>query len=74
MLRNPWGEGEWTGAWSDNSPEWTPELRQLVGCKAEDDGTFHIPLANYLEEYSWTSYAIDQDKDYKTSQVMKTFD
>ena len=23
-LRNPWGSGEWTGDWSDNSDKWTP--------------------------------------------------
>ena len=70
MLRNPWGEGEWTGAWSDKSSEWTPELRAQVGCNIEDDGTFHIPLENYLQEYAWTSYALDQDKAYKVSQIM----
>jgi len=27
VMRNPWGQGEWKGEWSDNSPLWTPELR-----------------------------------------------
>lgn len=27
QVRNPWGQHEWTGDWSDNSPLWTEELR-----------------------------------------------
>ncbi len=61
MLRNPWGQGEWTGDWSDNSPLWTPELREQIGCKSEDDGTFHIQFEDYLKQFAWTSVAVDID-------------
>ena len=27
-LRNPWGQGEWTGDWSDQSDKWTDELKE----------------------------------------------
>ena len=26
-MRNPWGHFSWTGAWSDSSDLWTPQLR-----------------------------------------------
>ena len=26
-IRNPWKKGEWKGRWSDNSDDWTEELR-----------------------------------------------
>src|SRR5579871_4522790 len=25
LLKNPWGEQEWNGPWSDGSSQWTPE-------------------------------------------------
>jgi len=40
-LRNPWGnDNEWTGAWSDKDPKWTPELKKECEMVAADDGTF----------------------------------
>ena len=30
-LRNPWGHGEWKGAWSDTDEIWTDELKMMLG-------------------------------------------
>ncbi|XP_042372780.1 calpain-1 catalytic subunit-like, partial [Plectropomus leopardus] len=38
-IRNPWGQVEWTGAWSDGSKEWSavePEEKQQLDHAAED--------------------------------------
>ena len=40
QLRNPWGNFEWTGRWSDNSTEWTEDLRKELGVVSADDGLF----------------------------------
>ena len=60
-LRNPWGSGEWTGAWSDKSKDWTPELRKAVGSEDKDDGAFFIELNDYLSNYAWTSICVEND-------------
>ena len=51
-VRNPWGEGEWRGAWSDGSEQWTPEWMQLLNHRFGDDGQFWISYEDLLREYS----------------------
>ncbi|KFU94783.1 Calpain-1 catalytic subunit, partial [Chaetura pelagica] len=53
-MRNPWGEVEWTGAWSDNSSEWNavePALRQQLMVKMED-GEFWMSFRDFLREFT----------------------
>ena len=44
-LRNPWGNYEWKGAWSDGSKEWeeNPLVKMRLRPKNEDDGCFWMP-------------------------------
>uniref|UniRef100_A0A8C5Q844 Calpain-2 catalytic subunit n=1 Tax=Leptobrachium leishanense TaxID=445787 RepID=A0A8C5Q844_9ANUR len=53
-IRNPWGEVEWTGAWSDNSNEWNsvdPDVRDRL-IKRCDDGEFWMSFNDFLRHYS----------------------
>jgi calpain-15 len=43
-LRNPWGDFEWNGNWSDESDLWTDELKELAGYTDDNDGTFMMCL------------------------------
>lgn len=53
-LRNPWGEVEWSGPWSDNAPEWNyidPRRKEELDKKAED-GEFWMSFSDFLKQYS----------------------
>ncbi|XP_044301658.1 calpain-11 [Varanus komodoensis] len=53
-IRNPWGQVEWTGAWSDSSSEWNevdPDQRDELQLKMED-GEFWMPFREFLREFS----------------------
>ena len=41
-VRNPWGNHEWKGRWSDGSREWTKELLKHFDYTFADDGTFYM--------------------------------
>ncbi|XP_063042518.1 calpain-1 catalytic subunit [Engraulis encrasicolus] len=53
-IRNPWGEIEWTGAWSDNSREWESVDRSVRGRlqNRSEDGEFWMSFSDFLREFS----------------------
>uniref|UniRef100_A0A8C2IIK6 Calpain 8 n=1 Tax=Cyprinus carpio TaxID=7962 RepID=A0A8C2IIK6_CYPCA len=54
-LRNPWGQVEWTGPWSDNSKEWNsvqPEEKAKLVHSAED-GEFWMAYSDFIQNFSW---------------------
>ena len=53
-LRNPWGEGEWNGKWSDNSPCWTNEYKSYFNYKKANDGIFWIDIGDYVKNFDAT--------------------
>ena len=48
-LRNPWGNGEWSGDWCDSSKKWTTQLKKECGMdKKADDGSFWMSYKDFL--------------------------
>ncbi|XP_077381241.1 calpain-2 catalytic subunit-like [Festucalex cinctus] len=50
-VRNPWGQVEWTGAWSDGSSEWNSVQGDCPHANAED-GEFWMSYRDFLRHYS----------------------
>lgn len=70
QIRNPWGTGEWKGAWSDSSELWkqNPEVRKAVGLKDADDGAFWMSWEDYVQ--NWSSIGvIDRTVDINTLRL-----
>lgn len=54
-MRNPWGEKEWNGAWSDSSEEWqkvSKSEREKLGVTVEDDGEFWMTFEDFCKYYT----------------------
>lgn len=43
MIRNPWGQKEWSGDFSDKSPLWTKRLKSELGFVDADECVFLAP-------------------------------
>ncbi|KAG9464692.1 hypothetical protein GDO78_019541 [Eleutherodactylus coqui] len=53
-VRNPWGDYEWNGPWSDESSEWNdvdPKVRAALDHKA-DDGEFWMEYSDWIKEFT----------------------
>ncbi|KNC54730.1 calpain B [Thecamonas trahens ATCC 50062] len=52
LIRNPWGSTEWSGAWADGSPEWTPEMLEELGHEFADDGSFYMAYEDFTTNFN----------------------
>ena len=51
-LKNPWGNTEFNGDWSDKSKKWTPELKKICDFPGEyDDGIFYMSFNDFIEYF-----------------------
>jgi len=55
QIRNPWGTGEWTGPWSDNSEEWKkyPAVAQALGFTGADDGAYWMQWEDFCQYWTY---------------------
>lgn len=58
-LRNPWGQMEWTGDWSDASPLWSEAIKDEIRAKLDnvdfsdaDDGVFWMSFEDVLQHFA----------------------
>ncbi|KAF8877897.1 hypothetical protein BD779DRAFT_1677100 [Infundibulicybe gibba] len=70
MIRNPWGNSEWTGPWSDGSKEWNQteslKLMSILGHVFGDDGQFVMEYSHFLEYWK----QIDRTRLFDDTWVM----
>ncbi|CAH1244477.1 CAPN5 [Branchiostoma lanceolatum] len=54
-MRNPWGQKEWRGPWSDDSPEWqqvSSSEKEKLGLVKDDDGEFWMSFDDWITHFS----------------------
>jgi hypothetical protein len=63
-IRNPWGNFEWNGDWSDEDPKWNESLKkELNFSQAKDDGFFFMAFKDYYRLFTNT-YIMRHKEDY----------
>ncbi|KAL3848425.1 hypothetical protein ACJMK2_019283 [Sinanodonta woodiana] len=58
-LRNPWGQGEWKGPFSDGSEEWNKIAksdREKIGLTFEEDGEFWMTMDDFCKYFENISF------------------
>ncbi|KAF9480352.1 cysteine proteinase [Pholiota conissans] len=71
VVRNPWGESEWTGAWGDGSKEWKGEwlgILKDLDHEFGDDGQFVMEYSDFLEVFG----QVDRATLFDASWVMSS--
>ena len=51
-IRNPWGQFEWDGEWSDKSDKWTQEMIEAIQPVLDEaDGTFWMSFEDFVKNF-----------------------
>jgi len=56
QCRNPWGQCEWTGAWCDKDPRWTPALKKELGQADREDGMFWMSIDDFAKSFTTITF------------------
>ena len=55
-LRNPWGQSEWKGPWSDDAEEWKTGIgrkaKEVLNVQFGNDGTFWIAWEDFQSHFN----------------------
>ena len=51
-IRNPWGDKEWDGDWSDNDSKWTKSIIEAVNPTFANDGTFFMSMKDFVHQFT----------------------
>jgi len=65
-LRNPWGNGEWNGDWSDSSSKWSSSTKLKMSHIKKDDGDFYMGYNDFIKYYVTMGFA-KIHPDYETT-------
>ena len=61
-IRNPWGNTEWTGAYSDKDALWsTGTYASQAGFSSKDDGDFFMTVEDYVKYFSFQTFNYNPD-------------
>ncbi|PVF93390.1 cysteine proteinase [Serendipita vermifera] len=75
IIRNPWGKGEWEGAWADGSKEWTNEwlpALEVLEHKFGNDGEFVMEFSDFLRQWQCLDCARLYDSSWVVSNIWVT--
>lgn len=75
VLRNPWGQSEWTGRWADGSKEWSGEWLKILpelGHEFGDDGQFVMEYTDFLQCFNQIDRTTLFDSDWRMASSWVT--
>lgn len=72
-LRNPWGEGEWTGPWSERSWEWdglSGRDKELLSVRVRNDGEFWMSFEDFARHFTQLDIVHISPDDWMTEPAL----